>query len=352
MGGSPTPAAEHKRSAPMRLGQRRSLGAILAAGAAASAGAGAFCAPPFRASPSRSLLPGPGPLRVASNPYDRFALMQDAHWDGMCALLERYRQTEGHADVPYNYHVRLGSAGAGAGPASSSAAAAEADDDLVNLGRWLRRQRQIRSQGKLSPGRIGRLDGLGVRWDGNPALSDAYTVTVSRRLKADSEGYARWRRSFDGPSQGGGEGRPDRSVASWVESIDVPARAMALGRGGAAPAPGPPPRGGSESGSRGGASRPGSTPPEGRWDAVREGWLSPDVDRDGGAVRGTWDQFLGLLVQYRRREGHAEVPPAHREDGIALGLWLEANRTRVAAGAALGGERRRILRELGVRWAA
>ena len=75
-------------------------------------------------------------------------------------------------------------------------------------------------------------------------------------------------------------------------------------------------------------------------------------DRDGGAVRGTWDQFLGLLVQYRRREGHAEVPPAHREDGIALGLWLEANRTRVAAGAALGGERRRILRELGVRWAA
>ena len=35
-----------------------------------------------------------------------------------------------------------------------------------------------------------------------------------------------------------------------------------------------------------------------------------------------WLHNLGLLSAYRAREGHADVPKSHDEEGVMLGAWL------------------------------
>ena len=41
---------------------------------------------------------------------------------------------------------------------------------------------------------------------------------------------------------------------------------------------------------------------------------------------GSWERMLGLLLAYREREGHCDVPDRHVEDGARLGGWLQNQR--------------------------
>ena len=62
-----------------------------------------------------------------------------------------------------------------------------------------------------------------------------------------------------------------------------------------------------------------------------------------------WEQRCALLERFRGREGNADVPIKHVEDGVKLGVWLGVQRTAFKAGK-LSAERRGRLESLGVRW--
>ena len=44
-----------------------------------------------------------------------------------------------------------------------------------------------------------------------------------------------------------------------------------------------------------------------------------------------WERMFGLLQAFREREGHANVPSGHVEDGERLGLWVGTQRKRYQA---------------------
>ena len=75
-----------------------------------------------------------------------------------------------------------------------------------------------------------------------------------------------------------------------------------------------------------------------------------------------WERMFSLLRAYREREGHANVPATHVEDGERLGGWLSSQRTRYQLrglseaerkkrrASALSDEEVERLEEVGVAW--
>ena len=64
-----------------------------------------------------------------------------------------------------------------------------------------------------------------------------------------------------------------------------------------------------------------------------------------------WMSRFQLLVKFKEREGHCNVPSKHVEDGEKLGEWLVTQRAAYNKGE-LDPERQRRLEELGVAWDA
>ena len=67
------------------------------------------------------------------------------------------------------------------------------------------------------------------------------------------------------------------------------------------------------------------------------------------AVELAWERNFGLLLAFRAREGHCDVPPRHEELGEKLGGWLGWQRTARGKGT-LDAARRARLEALGVAW--
>ena len=75
-----------------------------------------------------------------------------------------------------------------------------------------------------------------------------------------------------------------------------------------------------------------------------------------------WEHNFALLEAFRRREGHADVPPGYKVGGTALRVWLDNQRTRWQARewsektrfyekrSAMSDEELARLEALGVRW--
>ena len=63
----------------------------------------------------------------------------------------------------------------------------------------------------------------------------------------------------------------------------------------------------------------------------------------------SWEEMLLLLLQYKEREGHGNVPQRHVEEHENLGKWLSNQRTLKKQGT-LDPARRRRLEEIGVVW--
>ena len=84
--------------------------------------------------------------------------------------------------------------------------------------------------------------------------------------------------------------------------------------------------------------------PLGKWLAstrasIRRGTLDDgrvaEFRAAGGLVHpmeGRWDDAHVLLTEFVRREGHADVPPAHREKGVPLAAWLRQTKKRSPGG--------------------
>jgi len=62
-----------------------------------------------------------------------------------------------------------------------------------------------------------------------------------------------------------------------------------------------------------------------------------------------WEARLGALKEFKRREGHCDVPQFHQENGECLGTWLNTQRRDYRLGK-LSAEREDALKELGVAW--
>ena len=69
-------------------------------------------------------------------------------------------------------------------------------------------------------------------------------------------------------------------------------------------------------------------------------------------VKDQWEQKFSLLVQFKEREGHCNVPHLHEEDGVKLGMWLSTLRQvrRGNTSGHLSSERIERLENLGVFW--
>ena len=99
--------------------------------------------------------------------------------------------------------------------------------------------------------------------------------------------------------------------------------------------------------------------PLGKWLAstrasIRRGTLDDgrvaEFRAAGGLVRpmeGRWDDAHVLLTEFVRREGHADVPPAHRERGVPLAAWLRRQKREALEGL-MAPSRIKMLEELGV----
>ena len=209
-----------------------------------------------------SIVPTVTALQASSNPYERYSQMQDVVWDAISQLLEDYQSRYGNCDVPFNYYVRLVNGSSRKRNTQSRASynnTYEEDEDLINLGKWLRRQREAKRSNKLPHYKYIRLTELGVSWDTNAGLSDAYTITVSRHLKDVSMDYIRWKRSFSFHGK-----TADRSVTTWMTngSGNLEFRRLKLK-----------PTSESLSGQVG-SKNADAIDKRSRWDVTREGWIS------------------------------------------------------------------------------
>merc|ERR1712238_211798 len=62
-----------------------------------------------------------------------------------------------------------------------------------------------------------------------------------------------------------------------------------------------------------------------------------------------WENYFILLVKYKEREGHCNVPKRYKEDGVNLGMWLDDQR-KVNNNGKIDTKRKKQLEDLGVVW--
>jgi len=203
-------------------------------------------------------------------------------WERNYALLRAYREREGHANVPAS-HVEEGE----------------------RLGGWLQRQRKrhqarglseeerkAKSASALSDEEVGRLEALGVVWD---VLAEQWERNYALlRAYREREGHA------NVPASHVEEGE---KLGGWLSGQRKRHQARGL----------------SEEERKAKNIKPLSDEKVGRLEAAGVVW---DV------VAGQWERNYALLRAYREREGHANVPKRHVEEGEKLGVWLGTQRKR------------------------
>jgi hypothetical protein len=64
----------------------------------------------------------------------------------------------------------------------------------------------------------------------------------------------------------------------------------------------------------------------------------------------TWDESYALLQQFKKREGHCNVPKSHQEDEANLGTWVATQR-QLKTKEKLDPNRQKRLEEIGFNWA-
>jgi hypothetical protein len=63
-----------------------------------------------------------------------------------------------------------------------------------------------------------------------------------------------------------------------------------------------------------------------------------------------WEEIFSLLEEFKKREGHCNVPQLHKEDGNKLGVWVNAQRQHKKK-EKLGPDRQKMLEDIGFEWA-
>ena len=207
--------------------------------------------------------------------------MAAAQWEKNFALLRAFVEREGHANVPKSH-----------------------EEDGERLGQWLGTQRlrwQRRGMSEeertakkvsaLSDEEVARLEAVGVVWDMAAAQWEQNYALL--RAFVEREGHANVPKSHEEDGERLGEWlskqRQRWQARGWSEEER---KAKRLGT-------------------------PLSDEKVARLEAVGVAW---DV------YAAQWEKNLALLRAFVAREGHANVPQRHEEDGERLGVWLSRQR--------------------------
>ena len=266
-------------------------------------------------------------------------------WHQRCGLLARYKEREGHANVPVSH-----------------------EEDGIKLGSWLSNQRTDFKTGKLGPERQERLESLGVlwdpietRWERNFELLVAYHSREGHTNvpQAHQEGGIYLGKWLSHQRANHKKGQMDRSRQERLESLGMLWDLMEtqwehnFGLLSAYHA------------REGHANLPLDYQEEGVMLGVwlntqrieakrnkldksrREQLESLGVAWDPAEAQ--WERNFCLLTAYRKREGHADVPQAHEEEGVKLGSWLNTQRKELKKNK-LDQKRKERLESLGVLW--
>jgi len=272
---------------------------------------------------------------------------RDKQWEDMYTLLVQYKEREGHCDVPHSY-----------------------EEERKNLGFWLSTQRQNKRKGALDAYYVERLGNLGVVWEPrDKQWENMYALLVQYK---EREGHCDVPRSHEEGNNKLGiwlsTQRQNRRRGVGVLDAHYVERLSILGvvwkprdkqwenmyallvqykeRNGHCDVP---------------RSHEEGNNKLGRWlDAQRgkkkKGVLNADyVERLSilGVVWDPrdrqWENMHMLLIQYKEREGHCDVPPSHEEDKKKLGMWLDAQRGKKKR-EVLKAEHEKRLNILGVTW--
>jgi hypothetical protein len=75
-----------------------------------------------------------------------------------------------------------------------------------------------------------------------------------------------------------------------------------------------------------------------------------DVGFEWGLPSATWDETYALLQQFKKREGHCNVPRSHTEDEANLGVWVN-NQRQLKTKEKFDPDRQKRLEEIGFKWA-
>eukprot|EP00977_Amphora_coffeiformis_P004754 scaffold1019_cov172-Amphora_coffeaeformis.AAC.7 len=166
-----------------------------------------------------------------------------------------------------------------------------------SLGIWLHKQRYLKRVGKLDLARQHQLEEIGVVWD---PLQDQWEQMFDLLV---------WYKERNGhcnvPSKSGG------SLGIWLRTQRYLKRVEKL-------------------------------------DLAREYQLE-EIGVVWDPLQDQWEQMFDLLVQYKERNGHCNVPISHREEGQNLGEWIHTQR-RAKRGGNIDESRARQLEELGLSW--
>jgi len=274
-------------------------------------------------------------------------------WERNFALLEQYKGREGHSDVPHGY-----------------------EEDGAKLGRWVCWLRQQYKKGKLAYSYQRRLDNLGMSWDPlteqwerSFAVLEQYKgreghCDVPQKYEESEVFLGAW---IDTQRQLYKKGKLDEFYQRRLENLGVIWDPLA------------------DQWERNFAllkqfiEREGhcNVPRSHEEDGVKLGeWISRQRQVRKGSVGGTlgaerierldnlgirwsftelnadqWERNFGMFQQYKKREGHCDVPISHEEDGIKLGSWLARQRqVRKGKHGILGADRIERLNKLGTRW--
>ena len=275
-------------------------------------------------------------------------------WERNFALLEQFKEREGHCNVPVLH-----------------------EEDGVKLGIWLANQRTAMKRGRLDESYQERLERLGVsfdphrdQWERNFALLEQFQkreghCDVPNIHEENGVKLATWLCSI----RQARKGNRGRSLSSdqierlenlgvvWDPFEDQWERNFALleqfiEREGHCNVPVLYEEGGIKLGewlNRQRQARKGN-----------KGYsLSSERIEKLANLGVIWDPFkdqwecnFALLEQYNRREGHCNVPALHEESGIKLGRWLHRLRQvrKGNKGYSLSSERIERLDEIGIRW--
>jgi hypothetical protein len=173
-------------------------------------------------------------------------------------------------------------------------------EDGANLGVWLENQRQFKKNGKLYRDRKERLEEMGIEWLLASAKWDGMYDLLKQFQKREGHCAVDLSHTEDGANLG-----------YWVntqrqlkkkENLDPDKQKML--------------------------------------DEIGFEW-APWV---------TWDEMYALLKQFKKREGHSNVPQSHTEDGANLGAWITTQR-QLKRKEKLDPDRQTRLEQVGPEWA-
>jgi ribosomal protein L7Ae-like RNA K-turn-binding protein len=195
-------------------------------------------------------------------------------WDETYALLQQFKNHEGHCNVPVS-HI----------------------EDEVNLGRWVNAQRQLKTKEKIDPDNEKRLEEIGFEWGLKWKEMYALLKQFNKR-----EGHCMVPVSHT---------EDEVNLGKWVSKQRYVKMKETL-------------------------------------DPVRQKRLEK-IGFEWEVRSATWDEMHALLQQFKKREGHCNVPQSHKEEGANLGKWACRQR-QLKRKEKLEPDRQKRLEEMGIEW--